>query len=94
MKVDRDVLFGGIKDPVAFREQAYLVLSNTQDRPETQLQAIALTLYSMCEALDVDIRELLTAIERVKNEQDGPFVYIFRSIEEYTRNEIGRRWGC
>lgn len=91
MKVDRDKLFGGIEDPVTFRQQAYNVLSDTQDNPEMQLQAIGLTLYAMCEALNVDIRELLTACETIKNEQDGPFVYIFRSIEEYTRNEIGGR---
>jgi len=89
MKVDRDKLFGGIKDPVLFRQQAYKVLSDTQDQPETQLQAIGLTLYAMCNALNVDIRELLTAVERIRDEQDGPFVYIFRSIEEYTRNEVG-----
>ena len=89
MNVDRDKLFGGIANPVLFREQAYKVLSDTQDHPEMQLQAIGLTFYAMCEALNVDIRELLTAMERVKNEQDGPFVFIFDSIREYTRNEIG-----
>jgi hypothetical protein len=88
--MDRDKLFGGIKDPVKFREQAYAVISRTQDHPEMQLQAVALSLYAMCEALGVDIRELLTSVERVKNEQDGPFVYIFDSIREYSRGEIGR----
>jgi hypothetical protein len=89
MKVDRDKLFGGIDDPVLFRQQAYAVIDRTQDHPEMSLQAIGLTLYAMCEALDVDIRELLTAVERIKTEQDGPFVYVFRAIEEYTRNETG-----
>lgn len=88
--MDRDKLFGGIKDPVLFREQAYKVLSDTQDHPEMQIQAIGLCLFAMCEAIGLDINELFTAVERIKNEQDGPFVYIFRSIEEYTRNEIGR----
>ena len=88
--MNRDKLFGGISDPVLFRQQAYAVISRTQDHPEMQLQAMGLALYAVCDALDVDIRELLTACEKIKNEQDGPFVYVFRAIEEYARNEIGR----
>jgi len=88
--MDRDKLFGAT-DPTRLRQQAFLVISRTQDDPEVQLQAMGIALYATCEALGVDVKELLTSCERMKNMLDGPFVYVFRSIEEYARNEIGRR---
>jgi hypothetical protein len=52
---------------------------------------MGIALYATCEALGVDVRELLVSCERMKNTLDGPFVGTFRAIEEYARNEIGRR---
>lgn len=78
-------------EPVRMRQSMYHVLSRTQDDPELQIQTIGLCLYAMCDAARIDIRQLLTTCERIKNDTDGPFVDIYRSVEEYTKNEIVRR---
>jgi len=52
---------------------------------------MAIAFYATCEALNIDIRQLLVSVERMKDDLDGPFVNMFRSLEEYARNEIGRR---
>jgi len=52
---------------------------------------MGVALVATCEALGVDVKDVLTGCERMKNTLDGPFVGTFRAIEEYARNEIGRR---
>ena len=88
--MDRDKIFGAT-DATRLRTSAYRVISRTQDDPEVQLQAMGVALVATCEALGVDVKDVLTGCERMKNTLDGPFVGTFRAIEEYARNEIGRR---
>jgi hypothetical protein len=52
---------------------------------------MALALFATCEALDINIRDLLTGMERMKNDLNGPYSGTFGALEEYARNEIGRR---
>jgi len=52
---------------------------------------MGIALVATCAALNVDVRDVLVGCERMKNTLDGPFVSTFRAIEEYARNEIGRR---
>jgi hypothetical protein len=73
------------------RNAVYRVIDRSQDDPEVQVQAIAIALYSTCRALGLDIRQLLTSVERMANDLDGPFTSTFRALEAYARNEIGRR---
>lgn len=87
----RDKLSFGAHDPERVRLAAYRVISRTQDDPATQVIGTATALIALCSALDIDIRQLLTSVERRRDDLDGPFVYTFRAIEEYARNEIGRR---
>lgn len=88
--MNRDQLNTG-GDPARLRGAAYRVISRTQDDPATQVQGMALALFATCEALDIDIRQLLTSMERMKNDLNGPFTSTFSALEEYARNEIGRR---
>ena len=88
--MDRDKIFGGT-DAVRLRTAAYRVISRTQDDPEVQLQAMGVALVATCAALGVDVKDVLIGCERMANTLDGPFVGTFRAIEEYARNEIGRR---
>lgn len=78
-------------NPTRLRRAAYRCISRTQDDPATQVQGMALALYATCNALNVDIKQLLVSMERMERDLNGPFVGTFRAIEEYARNEIGRR---
>jgi hypothetical protein len=51
---------------------------------------MAVALYATCEALDINIRQLLEGCERMKRDLDGPFVGTFDALREYARGEIGR----
>ena len=88
--MNRDQLTTG-GNPDRLRRAAYRVISRTQDDPATQVQGMAVALFATCEALGIDIRQLLTSMERMKNDLDGPFVSTFAAIEQYARNEIGSR---
>ena len=88
MNMDR-INSGG--NPHVLRAAAFRVIDRTQDIPEVQVQAMALALYATCEALNVDIKQLLVSMERMKNDLDGPFVGTFAALREYAINEIGRR---
>ncbi len=79
-----------IKDPVRLRQQAYRVISRTQDDPSSQVLGITLAFFAIAEALDLDINQLLETARRMKNDLDGPFAGTFRALEAYARNEIGR----
>jgi len=78
-------------NPAQLRNAAYRVISRTQDEPEVQVQAMALALFATCDALNVDIKQLLVSMERMKNDLDGAFVGTFAALREYAINEIGRR---
>lgn len=77
-------------NPTSVRQAAYRVISRTQDAPEVQVLGMAVALYATCEALDIDIRQLLVGCERMKRDLDGPFVGTFDALREYARGEIGR----
>ena len=88
--MNRDILTVG-GDPERTRLSAYRCITRTQDDPATQVQGMALALFATCEALDIDIRSLLVGMERMKNDLNGPYVGTFSALEDYARNEIGRR---
>jgi hypothetical protein len=88
-KMDRDKLFGGV-DAVRLRNQAFHVIDRTQDEPEHQIQAIGLALVCACSGVGLDVKEILTACERIRTVQDGPYVGTYRAIEDYAKHEIGR----
>jgi hypothetical protein len=77
--------------PSAMREAMYSVIDRTQDRPEVQVQAIAMALVALCEALDIDIKDLLNTVELMKNDLDGNFTSTFSALRAYARTEIGGR---
>ena len=72
------------------RQATFRVIDRTQDRPEMQVLATAIALYSMCDALNIDIKQLLVSVERMTNDLDGPFVSTFAALREYAIKEIGR----
>lgn len=78
-------------EPSRVREMTYRLLSVTQDEPSLQVLSTGMVFYALCRALDLDIKQLLTSIERMHRDLDGPFTTHFRALEEYARNEIGRR---
>lgn len=78
-------------DPTRMRMAAYRVITRTQDDPEVQVQAMAIALQATCTALNIDIKQLLVSMERMQSDLDGPFVGMFRALQEYACNEIGRR---
>jgi len=90
--INRDKLLGmAAAHPVAMRTAMYKVISNSQDSPEVQLQAMAMALVATCNALKVDVKELLNTVELMAADLDGPFSSTFRALEAYADNEIGRR---
>lgn len=86
-----DRLRFGTHQPERVRRAAYRVIDRTQDDPATQVIGTAVALIAMCVALGIDIRQLLVETERRVRDLDGPFVSMFRALEAYARNEIGRR---
>lgn len=72
------------------RNAAFRVIDRTQDEPEQQIQAMGLALVCACAGVGLDVREVLTACDRIRTIQDGPYVGTYRAIEAYARNEIGR----
>ncbi len=90
--INRDKLLGMCAThPTAMRTSMYRVISNSQDKPEVQVQAIGMALIATCSALNINVRELLETVERMRNDLDGPFSSTFRALEAYARNEIGSR---
>lgn len=87
--VGDSVAFGRF-DPERVRCATFRVISRTQDDPATQIIGTALALQAMCDAVRIDIRELLENTDRRKDDLDGPFTVTFRAIEDYARQEIGR----
>ena len=87
--MNKDLLSVG-SNPARLRQAAYRVISQTQDHPAIQVQGMAVALVATCQALDIDIRELLECTERMKADLDGPFVSTFDALEAYAINEIGR----
>jgi hypothetical protein len=67
----------------------YSVIVRSQDDPEVQLQAMALSLFLACRALNVDIRRLLTTMENMANDIDSPYASHFKAIEAYAREQLG-----
>jgi hypothetical protein len=90
--MNRDKMIGmAATHPAAMRQAMYKVIDRTQDRPEVQVQAIAMALVATCEALDIDIKDLLNTVEIMKNDLDGAFTSTFTALRAYARNEIGGR---
>ena len=87
--MDRDKIFGGV-DPVRLRNATFAVIDKTQDEPEHQLQAIGLALVCACEGTGIDVREVLTACERMRTVQSGPFVTTYDAIVRYAKDTMGR----
>lgn len=87
MNKDRLVIGG---DPNRLRMAVFDVISKSQDDPAMQVKAIAVALLSVCDACDIDLKQLLVSMERMRNDLDGPFQATFRAITEYARNELGR----
>ena len=88
MNVDKLTVAG--TNPVKLRQAVFSVISRTQDRPETQVQAMAIALLCTCDVLCIDMRQLLVSMERMRDDLDGPFQAQFRAIREYAQQEIGR----
>ena len=89
--MDRDRLIGmAATYPGEMREAMYKVISNSQDRPEVQVQAMAMALVATCRAIDIDVKDLLNTVDQMVYDLDGPFSSTFRALEAYARNEIGR----
>ncbi len=90
--INRDKLFGMCAAyPGQMRMAMYKVISNSQDTPEVQVQAMAMALLATCKALDIDVKDMLNTAEQMAADLDGPFRSTFLALEEYARNEIGRR---
>lgn len=89
MSIGDSISFGTF-DPNRIRQAAYSVISRGQDDPATQIIGTAIALQSMCKAANLNIGRLLENTDRRKDDLDGPFVSMFRAIDEYTRQEIGR----
>jgi hypothetical protein len=87
--VNNDRLYIG-GNPERLRQSAYRVITRSQDEPEVQVMAMAVALYATCDALNVDIRQLLVSCERMKGDLDGPFTNTFDALREYAQQEIGR----
>lgn len=73
---------------VRVRDAAYRAITKTQDDPAVQVLGMAVALYATCEALNVDIKQLLVSCERMKNDLDGPFIGTFRAIRDYAQGEL------
>jgi hypothetical protein len=89
--MNTDRIFGvSAKDPESMRKAMYLVLSRLQDEPEVQLQGTAMCLFVMCRACGIDIRQLLTSMERMVNDTDNPFSVQIPALETYAREQVRR----
>jgi len=92
MALNRDRLIGMCAThPTEMRNAMYKVISNSQDLPEVQVQAMAMALVATCSALNIDVKEILNTVERMRNDLEGPFNSTFRALEAYAREQIGSR---
>jgi len=89
--MNTDRIFGvSAKDPESMRRAMYLVLSRLQEEPEVQLQATAMCFYVMTRACGIDMRQLLTSIERMVDDTDSPFSVQIPALENYAREQVRR----
>jgi hypothetical protein len=92
MAIDRDKLIGmSATHPVAMRAAMYKVISNSQDRPEVQVQAMAMALVATCDALDIDVKDILNTVEQLAADLNGPFTSTFIALKAYAREQIGSK---
>ena len=77
-------------DPRRLRMSAFNVIARTQDDPAMQVAGMAIALVATCDALDINIRDLLEQAESRISDLDGPFIGVFNAIREYALNEIRR----
>lgn len=90
--INRDKLIGMCAThPTAMRTAMYKVISNSQDTPEVQVQAMGMALVATCSALGINVRDLLETVERMRDDLEGPFSSTFRALEAYARGEIGSK---
>jgi hypothetical protein len=89
--MNKDQLHTVREGATVLRQAAFRVIDRTQEQPATQLLAIALALVAACEGSNVNVRDLLVTVERMKSDLDGPYVSTFNGIREYAKHEIGRR---
>ena len=87
--MDRDKLTVGA-DPGQLRQAVYRVVSRTSDEPSIQVLAMSVALVATCDALDINVRDLLVSTERMRDDLDGPFQPQFAALREYAQQEIGR----
>ena len=76
-------------NPQRMRQAVFGVISRSQDDPAMQVKAMAVALISTCDALDIDVRQLLVSVERMRDDLDGPFQATFRAIKAYAQKELG-----
>ncbi len=87
--MNTDRLFGMVaRDPETMRKAMYNVVVKLQDQPEVQLQATAICLLAMCQALNVDVRRLLTSAEQMTRDVESPFTSHFKALEAYAREQM------
>lgn len=87
-----------IRDQVAFstsaekiRKPAFEVINRIQGRtPGEQVVGTAVALVAICEAVGLEVHEIIHGAERIISDVDGPYSPEIRAIKEYAKNEIAR----
>lgn len=71
------------------REPMVSVISANQSlAPHVQILAAACALMVMCEGVDYDAHQVLSQINRAKDDMDTPFSHQWKAMLEYAKGEL------
>lgn len=73
----------------ALRPLLVRVLCSIDEVPSHfQVMAFGLTLHCVCRAAGINPHDILTKIQRMERDVDGPFSKEFRAMQEYVKGEF------
>lgn len=82
----------GCPDLIALRRLAVRVVDKVEgERASDQLNATAVALVAMAEAVGVDPFDVLVIAKRVMGAAEGPFTHQIQAIRDYARAELRNR---
>lgn len=78
--------------PAQLRVPAFEVINRVQRvTPSHQILGTAVALVAMCEAVGLDVKNVLTKAHNSMAHTEGPFTHHVQAIRQYATNEIHRR---
>lgn len=79
----------GYFSPASIRNPAFRVIERIQYvDPAAQITATAVALCAMCQAIGLDMRDVINVAENTLRDADGPYYEHIKAIRDYAKGEL------